>query len=278
MPELPEVETIKRQLEKMLIGKKIASVEVFLPKLIQGISTPTFKQKIEKIIIKNIWRRAKILIISLSNNFSLLIHLKMTGQLIYHKIYNIKQKTKYTHIIYHFIDKSVLLHNDLRQFGYVKLINTDKVNALLENKEKLGPEPLDKNFTLEKFKQLLQKRKTTKIKTLLMDQKFIAGIGNIYSDEILFFAKIRPARPVSALKQDEIKKIYQGIKKILTEAIKLRGSSVENYIDASGKSGEYAQKIKVYGRKGESCPKCKTKIERLKMAGRSAHFCPKCQG
>lgn len=278
MPELPEVETIKKQLEKTLINKKVASIEIYLPKLIQGASLSIFKQKIEGAIIENIQRRAKILIIDLSNKLSLFIHLKMTGQLIYHKTYNTKQKTKYTHIIYHFTDKSVLLHNDVRQFGYVKLINTDKVNALLENKEKLGPEPLDKNFTFEKFKHLLQIRKMTKIKTLLMDQKFIAGIGNIYSDEILFFAKVKPTHPVSALKQDEIKKIYQGIKKILLEAIKLRGSSVENYLDASGKSGEYAQKLKVYGREGQLCLKCKAKIERLKIAGRSAHFCPKCQG
>lgn len=284
MPELPEVETIRKQLEKALIGKKIKSAEIRLSKLVKGISAREFENKIRGALIKSIKRRAKILIVGLSNpvrwqigNFSLVIHLKLTGQLIYQEKYDPKQITKYTHIIYYFSDGSTLFHNDLRRFGYVKLIPAEKTDKLLEEKEKFGPEPLEKQFTLEKFKKILSKRQGAKIKPLLMDQTFIAGIGNVYSDEILFYASVRPMRIATSLKPAEIQKIYQGIKKILPEAIRLHGSSVDTYIDIKGKQGKYISRLKVYGRDNKLCLKCKTKIERVKINGRSAHFCPRCQ-
>src|SRR3989338_8583989 len=224
MPELPEVETIKRQLLKEVIGKKIKEVELRLPKLAYfdgekgdgSTGSPqaakNFKRNVEGSKIVKADRAAKILILKLSNGYTLLVHLKMTGQLIYRaKNGNLKMgghpwppaavevPNKWTHIIFHFADGSKLYFNDLRQFGYMKLIKTGELNEQKEIK-KLGIEPFDKNFTLELFSQMLKKRGSAKIKPLLMDQSFVSGIGNIYADESLHFAGILPIRPAGKIK------------------------------------------------------------------------------
>jgi len=270
MPELPEIETIKRQLNKEIKGKKIKKVEVYFPKLVK-YPLKKFKDLVKGVKINNISRRAKLLIIELSNNYCLVIHLKLSGQIILNG-----QKNKQTHLIYYFADGMKLLHNDLRKFGFVKIVSKDKLADFFV-KEKFGPEPLFRKFTLELFRKILLKRKKSKIKLLLMDQKFIAGIGNIYSDEILFFARVLPERRVKTLKNTEIKRIFQKIKKILPEAIKRHGTSSRDYFDAYGKKGNYVSLLKVYQRKDKPCLLCKTKIKRIKMGGRSAHFCSKCQ-
>lgn len=270
MPELPEVETIKRQLSKKLKGKRIKKAEVRLRKLVR-YSLDKFKKIVEGATVIGVSRRAKLLIIGLSSGYNLVIHLKLTGQLIFNG-----QADKHSHLIYYFTDGSRLIHNDLRQFGFVKVIPKKELNEFLA-KEKFGPEPLEKNFTLHLFRQLLTRKPRTKIKPLLMDQRFIAGLGNIYSDEVLFFAKVRPIRIVKTLKPEEIKKIYQGVRKILPRAIKRQGTSVDMYLTAEGKEGTYASLLKVYGRCDEPCFVCQTKIKRLKLGGRSAHFCPRCQ-
>lgn len=270
MPELPEVETIKRQLNSRLKGKKISRVDVFLPKFVK-YPLEKFKEIVEGSKIKKVSRRAKLIIIELDSGYFLIIHLKLTGQLIYNG-----EKSKHTHLIYYFSDDGCLIHNDLRQFGFVKVIPKKEIDDFLA-KEKLGPEPLEKSFTLKLFSELLKRRKGGKIKQVLMDQKFVSGIGNLYSDEILFFAGVLPTRKVSSLNKEEIKKIYQGIKKILPLAIKRRGSSPDSYLDAEGKKGSYLSLVKVYQREGKPCLKCGAKIQRLKMAGRSAHYCPECQ-
>jgi len=278
MPELPEVETIKQELEQNIIGKKIAKVEVRLPKVI-NVSKKEFGKRLTGAVIKNVKRRAKVLIIELSNGCSLLIHLKLTGQLIYTEsgIENLELRVKkYTHVIFTFSDRSMLLFNDLRQFGYIKIYSAKEICDLPLLK-KFGPEPLDKNFTLEIFKKLLSKRRRSKIKPLLMNQNFIAGIGNAYSDEILFYAHVRPERIVKTLTDQEIKKIFDGIKKILPQAIAQKGASVDTYVDIFGEKGKFVPLLKVYGRGGKSCVVCKTKIKELKIGGRTAHFCPKCQ-
>jgi len=293
MPELPEVETIKNQLAEKIIGKKIEKVKIFLPKMVK---TPlnAFKRAILNSVINNIQRRAKLIIVDLSCGYSLLIHLKMTGQLITRrkqKTANSKQQNKHTHLIFYLNDGNQLLFNDLRQFGYIKLLKTSEAEKLLE--KEYGPEPLENNFTIKAFKNILMrkpmgKRKSfsknpsfrptgRKIKQFLMDQKNIAGIGNLYADEILFFAGVMPTRKISTLTGKEIEKILAGIKKILKEAIEYRGSSVDNYLDARGKTGKYHLRLKVYGRKSQPCKKCKAKIQKIKLAGRGTHFCPKCQ-
>ncbi len=295
MPELPEVETIKKQLNNIIIGKKIKSVEILEPRLVK-VAPESFKKAVIGATIKAVRRRAKLLIIDLSGGRSLLVHLKMTGQLIYDRRttrnstpykkprfytgqaqnYAESIKNKHTHVIYTFADGGRLLHNDLRKFGFVKLAETKEVMKYLE-KEGYGPEPLENNFTLKIFKALLTKQSRKKIKPTLMEQTFIAGIGNIYADEICFYAGVGPTRIISTLKEEEIKKLFAGIKKILSDAVKYRGSSVDQYVDARGEEGEYVPRLKVYGREGEKCPRCGAIIQRIKINGRSSHFCSKCQ-
>jgi formamidopyrimidine-DNA glycosylase len=240
MPELPEVETIRRQLYKKIIGKRIDG---------------------RKIV--GLRRRAKILIIDFDDSSSLIFHLKLTGQLIFNG-----KPSQYTRKVFNFDDGSQLIFNDVRKFGWWKEVKETK-----KIEEEFGPEVLEIDF--KTFKELFEKRPNSKVKPLLMDQKFIAGIGNIYSDEILFSANVRPMRLVKNLTDEEIKKIFKSIKKILKEAIKYRGSSVEYYLDACGQKGEYAKYHKVYQQK--NCYRCRTRINRIKIAGRSAHFCPTCQ-
>ncbi len=242
MPELPEVETIRRQLEKKIIGKKLN------------------KQKIVKVR-----RRAKLLIIDFADKSSLLLHLKLTGQL----IFNGKPSTHTRHI-FKLSDGSRLIFNDVRKFGWWK-----KVKETKKIESKFGPEPLEMDF--KTFKNLLNKRPNTEIKPLLMDQKFIAGIGNIYSDEILYAAKVHPLRRAKTLNNKKIREIFRQIKKILTAAIKHQGSSVEYYRNIFNKEGKFIRYHKVYQKQGQKCSRCKAIIKRIKISGRSAHFCSRCQ-
>jgi len=273
MPELPEVETIKNQLNRLIAGKKISGVDIFLPKIVK-LDKNRFKKIVVGAKIEKLTRRAKILVVKLDNGWSLLIHLKMTGQLIYAS--PAADRGKHTHIIFIFSDKNRLFFNDLRQFGYVKTIKSEELDSFFL-KEEIGPEPLKKDFILANLKILLTKKPNAKIKQFLMDPKNIAGIGNIYADEIMFFAGIYPLRRVKSLTDNEIKKIFQGIKKILKLAVKLRGISSNDYLDAFGQKGKFAAKLKAYGKEGSKCVKCKGIIKRIKIGGRSASFCPACQ-
>lgn len=277
MPELPEVETIKNQLKAKIKSKTIKKIEVKLPKIVKDTSVIFFKKKVIGTKIKNVERRAKLLIIHLNNGYSLIIHLKLSGQLVYYP--NSEQKKeKYTHLIYYFSDNSCLCHNDLRQFGYVKLIKTINLEVFFHQLN-LGPEPLAKGFTLEKFKELLNKRPNSKIKPLLMDQSFIAGIGNIYAQEACWCAQILPIRLVKSLIEKEIKKLYHCLIKILKEAIKSRGTTAADahYVDAKGKSGKYINRLKVYQRQNKKCFRCQQKIEKIKLGGRGTSYCLGCQ-
>lgn len=270
MPELPEVETIKRQLAKKIKGKTIRKVDVFLPKLVK-FPLEKFKVAVSGKKIESVNRRAKQLIIGLSGENVLVIHLKMSGQLIFNG-----EKGKHTHLIYYFTDGTRLIHNDTRQFGFVKLIPKKDLLKYFE-KENYGPEPLSKSFTLALFKRLLDKKKK-KIKPLLMDQTFVAGIGNLYADEILFFAKVLPTRETNKLSDEEVRKIYEGIKKVLNLAVRKHGSSADAYVDTAGKKGKFfPASIMVYRREKQPCLKCQTEIKRVKIGSRSAYFCPQCQ-
>lgn len=332
VPELPEVETIKRQLKKEILGKQIKSVDVLLPKMI-NLSPKDFQKKIEGSVIADVRRKAKNIIIELASEYAnadshlndprlpaqagkiraadrrvyprgstkphqgisfkkaitdtklfLLIHLKMTGQLIYIEAHSrgltplegVRPRIRHTHLIFHFSDQSKLLYNDMRRFGYIKLLTKKELNEYFE-KQKFGPEPLDKNFSLQTFKALLRKKRRGKIKQVLMDQTVISGIGNLYAAEICFYSEISPLRNVSALTEKEIKKLYAGIRKILAQAIKHKGSSVDNYVDAYGKEGDYVPLIKVYGREGKKCLRCGAVIKTIKLGGRGTYFCPNCQ-
>jgi len=242
MPELPEVETIRRQLTRKIIGKKLND---------------------RKII--NVRRRAKILIIDFSDNSSLVFHLKLTGQLIFNG-----KPLPSTRKVFYFKDGSRLVFNDTRKFGWWKTVKNSRTIE-----KQFGPESLE--IKLSAFKDILSRRPNSKIKSLLIDQRFIAGIGNIYSDEILYAAKIHPLRRVKTLNNKEIEQIFHNIGKILNAAIKHQGSSVEYYIDACGKKGNFVKYHQVYQKEGQKCRRCAMVIERIKIGGRSAHFCPNCQ-
>lgn len=273
MPELPEVETIKNELSKKIIGKKIKDIEIFSESSI-NYKKDDFRKIAINLSINKIERRAKILIVELSDHYNFLIHLKLTGQLIYVEK-NLEISKKHTQIIFHFSSGDHLLFNDLRKFGYVKLLKDEELKSYFIN-EKIGVEPLEGIFTLEKFKELLR-NKRGKIKVALMDQKFIAGLGNIYSAEVCFYAYVNPNRIVSSLEEKEINLLFEGIKKILTEAIKYKGSSVDTYVDIYGEKGKFVPLLKVYGRKGKKCYRCGGIIKSISLGGRGTYFCPQCQ-
>lgn len=278
MPELPEVETIKRSLEKKLIGKIISNVNVLEKKQFIGDKKTLLNKKITSLI-----RKGKILTLNFSNSLFLSIHLKLSGQLLYADKLNQavfkniiprtdtnKMPGKTTRIIINFKDKSALFFNDLRKFGWMKLGNKPEAPK--------GPDALSKDFTLDYFQKAILSTKKP-IKILLMEQNKIAGIGNIYANDALFEARINPLRKASSLTVQEIKKLYNTTLAILNEGIVNKGSSGadEMYVLPDGSKGGYQYHFRVYQREGEQCPNCQDKVKRIKQGGRSTFFCPKCQ-
>ena len=265
MPELPEVETIKRELKKVVLGKKIIEVCVRHPKVIRYPSADKFRKGLAGATIKNILRKAKVLILELSNGKSLVIHLKMTGQLVY------PGKGKISRISFRLSDGKTLDFNDQRLFAELRLLDDWRTFKFIQN---LGPEPFD--ISEGEFKEMLAGKKT-KIKPLLMDQAFISGIGNLYAAEVLFRSKIDPERSAASLSDKEKEFLLCEIKKTLNEAIEEGGSSVDQYVRLSGKPGGYIKYHKVYDRAGKPCVICKTPIKRITLCGRGTYFCPRCQ-
>lgn len=288
MPELPEVQTIVSDLNKKIIGRKIIGVWFDAPKLIKKPKPTEFEKKIKGLKIIEIKRRGKNILIYLTGDKLLLVHQKLTGHLLYGKwqIANgkavsllkglLQEKVNdYIHLIFYLDNGWQLALSDLRKFAKVLFGSKEEVEKLPDLTE-LGSEPLDKNFTVDKFMSLMNLKKG-KIKQVLMNQEIIAGIGNIYSDEILWTAKINPFKSANQLKIKELKAIYSVMKIILKKAVKLRGTSISDYRDTAGKAGGYAEIKKVYQREGEPCQRCKMPIKRVKIGGRSAHYCSKCQ-
>jgi len=292
MPELPEVETIKRSLQKAVVGKKIRGVEVRKPKIFQGNTKDVIGETIKKVE-----RRGKVLIIKLSGNKNLMVHFKLTGQMVWaakggetvtlgHPIpfAGAQLPAKTTHVIFT-VDggppssrlrrAGKLFYNDLRQFGWIKVKDEEGTRKEVGT---LGVEPLTKEFTPEKLTQILIKTKRP-IKLVLMDQGKIAGVGNIYANDALFEAGIMPTRPANTLNQDMIKRLHRAIEKVLEDGLKYGGSSAkdEAYIKPTGEPGKYQQHFRVYQREGQSCSKCGKIIKRIKFGGRGTFFCPKCQ-
>lgn len=270
MPELPEVETIVRGLRKTVSGKKIKGIKIVPCRVLQN-SSAYLKRNLINQKIAEVNRRGKNIILHLSGGNFILIHLGMTGNLSY-----LNKSTpfgKHDHIELKFSDNSALRFSDTRKFGKFKLIKSNRIKNLKELRV-LGPEPLE--IPKNDFVKLLQKRKG-KIKPTLLNQKVIAGIGNIYADEALWEAKIHPLQKVSSLSRDKLIKLHQAIQKILKKAIKAGGSSVDDYLDLEGKEGLFQLQHKAYGREGEPCPRCKTEIKRIVLNQRSSYFCPRCQ-
>ena len=291
MPELPEVETIRQGLKQAIVGQRFSDFWTNWQKNVKP-SAAVVKRKIKGQRVVAVERRAKILIIKLSNGLNLLLHLKLTGQLVYQlRTKNQKLKTiagghpqkggldnlpnKFTHHIFIFSNGAKLFFNDLRKFGWVRLVDKKQVGKLVSD---LGLEPFDKDFTLAKFTAVLKRYPNRKVKQVLLDQTLISGLGNIYADESLFAAGIRPSRQVKKIKPPEIKRLYQSIKKILKAAIKHKGTSTDTiYIQISGAPGGYGKYLNVYGRHKDKCKRCGTQLIKIKQNGRGTHYCPKCQ-
>lgn len=296
MPELPEVESLRRSLIPYVVGKKIESIEVKKPKLVSGNGTvrKESKQKVDEFIgeltgqvFKNVERRAKNLIFEFESGKILLVHLKMTGQLVYkdddhftfggHPIEDSEHKLphKHSHVIFK-LNQGTLYYNDTRMFGY--LLYYPSRNALeAENHfEGLGIEPEDSEFTLEFFKKAMKKKSGT-LKTLLLNQSVVVGLGNIYCDEACFEAGILPDRKANTLSDQELKNLYDAITRIIPTAIEMGGSSVANYLLADGSRGNYAREHKVYLKGGRECEICGNELQKMKIASRTTVFCTTCQ-
>ncbi len=286
MPELPEVETVKRGLNKLVLGKTIIDVGFDWPK-----SFPNEQSKVDEFLlgseIISIERRAKVLIVDLSTGYSLVAHLKMTGQFVYRGVENFgaghpsdsligRLPDKSTRVIFEFMDSSRLFFNDQRKFGWIRFFPTVEVPSL-DFIQKLGPEPLDESFTAKDFIDRLKRKSNSNIKAALLDQTVVAGIGNIYADESLWAAKIHPKTLVKNLTKNKIRLLLDEIKKVLTLSIEKGGSTDRNYVNAEGKKGSYIDFAKVFRREGQLCQRCGIAIIKTRVAGRGTHICPKCQ-
>jgi formamidopyrimidine-DNA glycosylase len=284
MPELPEVQTIVDDLNKKIKGHVVADFWSDWPKAIKGKSLKNFKKEIRSRKILGLRRIGKNIFIDLSGGKTLYIHLKMTGHLLV-KSKNGNQKSikyfsdkvnSYIHHIWYLDKNKTMEFSDVRKFAKIVLDDTEKINNLLEIK-KLGVDAMSKEFTLKKFQEILSRRKNKSVGLVLMDQELISGIGNIYRSEILFEAGIAPIRIIKNLDGEEIRRLYQAIKKVLEKAIKMRGTSDSDYRDTAGAPGNFQNVLRVYRRAGRTCQKCDTIIKRSTLGQRSIFFCPKCQ-
>ena len=287
MPELPEVEVVRRSLSNFIPGMKINKVHILDDKLRFKISKD-LKKNIEKQKITSISRRAKFLLINLQNNKVVLIHLGMTGKIFirnkrkkstfvtsfyYNKIF----KKKHNHLIIN-LNKSIdLIYNDVRKFGFIKVLESKNLN-FNKHISKLGPEPLSKNFNIDYLKLAIKKCKKN-IKNFMMDQKYISGLGNIYVNEILFFSKVNPKKQVNKLSNRQVVKIVSSTKKILIRSIQLGGSSIRDFNSVLGNKGTFQQNFMVYDRYNKFCKKkkCQGKVKKIYISNRSTFFCEKCQ-
>ncbi len=296
MPELPEVETIVVGLREALVGRVIESLDVRLAKTVWlGDVRATGEVEVEQFValvkgkrVESVDRRAKMIIVGLSDNTCLLIHLKMTGQLIY--VDEAEQRiagghptremmgelpAKSTRVIFK-LDKGILYYNDQRQFGYVKVIPSSAL-AETEPYKSYGPEPMSELFTVDYLERMIKRRSRITIKQLLLDQSVIAGVGNIYADEALFAARIYPARMTSSLTKKEILLLRETIRQVLALGIQYGGTSSEHYVQANGVKGTMQDYLEVYRREGQSCSRCGAEIGKTVVGGRGTHFCPNCQ-
>lgn len=287
MPELPEVETVKRGLSKLIIGRKIVGIKSDNPK-----SFPNSLNDVDNFLvdalITGVRRRAKVLLIDLSTNYTLVTHLKMTGQMVFvgseerfaagHPNDSLvgKLPDKSTRVTFDFADGSHLYFNDQRKFGWVRLIPTLEVPNI-DFMKRVGPEPLEADFTVEQLISQFKKRSGTSIKAAILDQSVIAGVGNIYADESLWGAKIHPVRKVSSISDIEFAELYKEVRFVMNLSIEKGGSTNRNYVNAEGKKGSYMDFARVFRREGLECPRCGSEIIKIRVAGRGTHICPNCQ-
>ena len=288
MPELPEVEVVKKSLTNKMENLIVKAIKIKDGRLRYKIN----RQKIKNIVglrFKKISRRSKYLLFFFNKNIVMLVHFGMTGKFFFINNKKTKYKTsfyydlnenkdkKYDRLIFDLSNNQKLIYNDVRKFGFIKIFKRENLNKISHIKD-LGPEPLSIKFNFSYFKKNILNRDRT-IKDILMDQKFVSGLGNIYVNEILFYSGIRPIKKVNNLSNIEIKKIVRFTKKVISKAIILGGSSIKNFSSSSGKRGSFQQYFNVYGKKGEKCSnkKCKNNIIKIILANRASFYCPKCQ-
>lgn len=286
MPELPEVETVRRGLLELIVGKQVISEQHDTEKGFPNTPADVSEFLINA-TITDVRRRAKVLMIDLSTGYSLIIHLKMTGQLVYvgdtrfgagHPNDSLVNELpdKSTRVTLAFSDKSALYFNDQRKFGWMRLMPTIEIPNI-SFMQKVGPEPLSNDFTPQEFIQRFARRPRTNIKAALLDQSVIAGVGNIYADESLWGAKIHPTRLVSSVSEQEFTVLFHELREVMNLAVEKGGSSNHTYVNAEGKKGSYMDFARVFRREGLECPRCGATIEKSRVAGRGTHTCPVCQ-
>ena len=286
MPELPEVETVRRGLHELIIGRVVQAEAHDTPKGFPNTSADVQQFLIGATII-DVRRRAKVLLIDLSTDYTLVIHLKMTGQIVFRgeEVFGAGHPNdsligelpdRSTRVTLDFSDGSKLFFNDQRKFGWMKLVPTIAV-VDMPFMQKVGPEPLEDSFTAEAFAARFTRRPKTSIKAALLDQSVVAGVGNIYADESLWGAKIHPKRLVETITIDEFMRLYTELRAVMNTAIDKGGSTDKNYVNAEGRRGSYMDFARVFRREGQTCPRCGTEIIKFKAAGRGTHVCPVCQ-
>lgn len=292
MPELPEVETVRIGLAHVLLNKQVQAVSFDTQK-----SFPNANADVDQFLVKAeivaVRRRAKVLIIDLSTGYSLIIHLKMTGQMVFVPAGSSTKDARFgaghpndslighlpdksTRVTLSFVEGSSLYFNDQRKFGWMRLVPTVEI-ANIDFFKRVGPEPLSSEFTAEVFIDRLQRRRKSGIKSVLLDQTVLAGIGNIYADESLWAAKIHPESKVYTIPHESLRLLHQEIVAVLKLAIEKGGSSDKNYVNAEGRKGSYISFAKVFRKEGSPCPRCGTIILKTRVAGRGTHICPTCQ-
>jgi formamidopyrimidine-DNA glycosylase len=287
MPELPEVETVRLQLMRKVCGKTIDAVEVFHSKIVAH--DETIDDQLRDKTISNIDRIGKLLIFSFQNEDDLfmLAHLKMTGQFFYvdtdgdivgggHSMTESDGRDfphKHSRVAFHFTDRTTLYFNDMRLFGYTKLATAAEVAVARSG---FGPEPIDPEFDCQWFAEKLKKRRTP-VKAALLDQKFVAGLGNIYVDEALWRAKISPMRLANKVTKAEAMTLCAAAGDVMNEAIAVGGTTFQHFVDTGGDAGNFTDYLQVFGQQGKPCSRCNTIIEKTRCAGRGTHYCPGCQ-
>ena len=271
MPELPEVETVRRGLEKLILGKKISNIDIRYPKMIKT-DLPEFQKEMPGQVIQSMGRRGKYLLFYLSDKV-LISHLRMEGKYFYYP--DQVPERKHAHVLIHFEDGGTLVYEDVRKFGTMELLAPELLEAYFVSK-KLGPEPTEQDFDLGRFKLALKKSKKP-IKSHLLDQTLVAGLGNIYVDEVLWRAKVHPARISQSLSSQEARKVHDETIKVLGQAVEKGGSTIRTYTNAFGEDGTMQEFHQVYDKTGQACSRCGAIIEKIQLGGRGTHFCPKCQ-
>lgn len=273
MPELPEVETVRRTLQRLVAGKTIERVDVRLPRIVRRPAEPeAFVRALEGLTIRKVERRGKFLKFDL-DSLLLISHLRMEGR---YGLYDAADELEpHTHVVFRFTDGTELRYKDVRQFGTMDLYRPGE--ELVEGPlHKLGLEPLDESFTEVAFRNAVA-GKSTKIKPLLLNQECVVGLGNIYVDEALHTAGIHPERPAASLKRSEIARLYEAIVRTLSDAVEAGGSSVKSYVNGQGEQGAYQFRLRAYGRQNEPCATCGSPIVKFVVGGRGTHVCPRCQ-